>query len=101
MDEENRNAEAFEEDDEYIYLEDEDGTEVAFSFLDRIEYKGDEYLVLEPTDEEDNGVVILQVEPSEDEEDGETYYGIEDDNILNAVFRIFKERFRGVIDFGD
>lgn len=101
MDEESRTPEAFEEDDELIYLEDEDGTEAAFSFLDRIEYQGDEYLVLEPVDEEDDGVVILQVEPSEDEEDGETYYGIEDDRILNAVFQLFKERFRGVIDFGD
>lgn len=101
MDGENRTPEAFEEDDELIYLEDEDGTEVPFSFLDRIEYQGDEYLVLEPLDEEDNGVVILQVEPSEDEADGETYYGIEDDRILNAVFRLFKERFRGVIDFGE
>lgn len=101
MNDENRTPEAFEEDDELIYLEDEDGTEVAFSFLDRIEYKGSDYLVLEPVDEDDDGVVILQVEPAEDEEDGETYYGIEDDNILNAVFRLFKERFRGIIDFGD
>lgn len=90
-----------EQDDDLIYLEDEDGSEVAFSYLDTITYQGREYIVLDPVDETDDGVVILEVEAPETPDGEETYYGVEDDAILNAVYERFKERFRGVIDFGD
>ncbi len=90
-----------EEDDELIYLEDEDGTEVAFEYLDSIEFRKKEYIILSPVDEEDDGIVILEVEPPEEEGGEETYYGVEDQSVLDGVYKIFKERFKDVIDFGD
>ena len=43
-----KNDEIFEEEeiDNIIYLSDEDGNEVAFEFLDIVEYGGEEFVVL-------------------------------------------------------
>ena len=92
-----------EEMDNIIVLNDEDGNEVKFEFLDLIEYEGEEYIILLPTEEgEDNDeVVILKVEDSEDDADMETYVSVEDDETLNAVFEMFKEKFKDEFNFID
>ncbi len=92
-----------EEMDNIIVLNDEDGNEVKFEFLDLIEYDGEEYIILLPTEEgEDNDeVVILKVEDSEDDPDMETYVSVEDDETLNAVFEMFKEKFKDEFNFID
>lgn len=93
-----------EELDNIVILNDEDGNEVKFEFLDLVELDDEEYVVLLPvTDEgeEDEGeVVILKVEDSDDEEsDEESYVGIDDEETLNKVFEIFKEKFKDDFDF--
>lgn len=95
-----------EELDNIVILNDEDGNEVKFEFLDLVELDDEEYVVLLPvTDEgeEDEGeVVILKVEDSDDEEsDEESYVGIDDEETLNRVFEIFKEKFKDDFDFVD
>ena len=69
-----------EELDNIIILNDENGNEVKFEFLDLMEYEGEEYIILLPTEEgEDNDeVVILKVEDVEDDPDMETYVSIDD-----------------------
>ena len=101
MSQDKQKPEVPEADDELIYLEDEYGTEVAFEYLDSIEFKGKEYIILSPVDEEDDGIVILEVEPPEEEGGEETFYGVEDERVLDGVYKIFRERFKDVIDFGD
>ena len=101
MSQDKQKPEVPEADDELIYLEDEDGTEVAFEYLDSIEFKGKEYIILSLVDEEDDGIVILEVEPPEEEGGEETFYGVEDERVLDGVYKIFRERFKDVIDFGD
>ena len=88
-----------EEQDNLITLTDENGQETTFEYMDSIEYGGKEYLVLLPTDEEDTSVVILEVEPVDEE--NENYLSVEDDDILNAVYSIFKDRFKDVLNFAD
>ncbi len=84
--------------DNTIVLTDEDGNEVPFEFLDLIEYEGNEYVVLLPTeDEDDDQVVILQVEDSG--EDTESYFAVEDEEILQAVFDIFRDKFADEFHF--
>ncbi len=83
--------------DNIIYLTDENGSETAFEFIDLIEYNDDEYVVLLPTDEDDDEVVILKVEPIDDE--FEEYVGVEDEDILSAVYEIFKEKFKDEFNF--
>ena len=90
-----------EELDNIIVLNDEDGNEVNFEFLDLVELDGEEYVVLLPTDEDEPGeVVILQVEDT-DSEDEESYISVEDEEVLNKVFEMFKEKFKDEFDFID
>ena len=93
-----------EELDNIIVLNDENGEEVQFEFLDLIELDQEEYVVLLPVveeGEEDEGeVVILKVEDT-DSEDEETYVSIDDENILNKVFEIFKDKFKDEFNFDE
>lgn len=88
--------------DNIITLKDEDGSDVEFEFLDLIEYDGTEYVVLLPVEESDEAdeVVILKLEEGENE-DEESYVGVEDQDVLNAVFAIFKDKFKDEFNFVD
>ena len=94
-----------EELDNIVILNDEDGNEVKFEFLDLIELDDEEYVVLLPVTEEgeeDEGeVVILKVEDNDEESEEESYVSVEDEEILNKVFEIFKEKFKDDFDFVD
>ena len=94
-----------EELDNIIILNDEDGNEVKFEFLDLVELDEEEYVVLLPVteegEEEEGEVVILKVEDNDDGSDEESYVSIEDEDTLNKVFEIFKEKFKDDFDFVD
>ncbi len=95
-----------EELDNILVLNDEDGNEVKFEFLDLIELDDEEYVVLLPVteegEEEEGEVVILKIEDNDNEEsDEESYVSIEDEDTLNKVFEIFKEKFKDDFDFVD
>ncbi len=93
-----------EELDNIVILNDEEGNEVKFEFLDLVELDEEEYVVLLPIteegEEEEGEVVILKVEDT-DNEDEESYVSIEDEETLNKVFEIFKEKFKDDFDFVD
>ena len=91
-----------EELDNIIILNDEEGNEVKFEFLDLIELDGEEFVVLLPTEEEEDSeeVVILKVEDSEDDE-MESYVSVDDEETLNTVFEMFKEKFKDEFNFVD
>lgn len=93
------NLEDFEDLDNIIVLNDEDGNEIKFEFLDLVEYENDEYVVLLPEDDESEEVVILRLE--EENGENETYSSVEDEAILNAVFAIFKEKNKDEFNFAD
>ena len=101
MSEDMNNIPENEEVDNIIVLNDEEGNEVQFEFLDLIDFEGEEYVVLLPAEEtEDAGeVVILQVEDTDSEE--ESYISVEDEDVLNKVFEIFKDKFKDEFDFVD
>ena len=95
-----------EELDNIVILNDDEGNEVQFEFLDLVELDNEEYVVLLPINddgEEDEGeVVILKIEDNEDENsEEESYVSVEDEAILNQVFEIFKEKFKNDFDFVD
>ena len=94
-----------EELDNIIILNDEDGNEVQFEFLDLVELDSEEYVILLPVASEDDEdadgeVVILKVEDSESEEE-ESYVSVDDVVVLNKVFEIFKEKFKDEFNFVD
>lgn len=87
-----------------VTLNDEEGNEVKFEFLDLINYEDEDYVVLLPMageDEEDGEVVILKVEDSEEDSEEESYVSVEDEDTLMKVFEIFKEKFKDEFDFVD
>ncbi|HCF64978.1 MAG: DUF1292 domain-containing protein [Clostridia bacterium] len=92
-----------EEVDNIVILNDEEGNEVQFEFLDLIEYNEEEYVILLPVEdeisEEPGEVVILKVESTS--EDEESYVSVEDEEVLNNVFEIFKEKFKDEFNFTD
>ncbi len=94
-----------EELDNIVVLNDEEGNEVKFEFLDLVELDEEEYVVLLPVteegEEEEGEVVILKVEDTDEDADEESYVSIEDEEILNKVFEIFKEKFKDDFDFVD
>ena len=73
-----------EEEESILTLTDENGEDMEFEYLDCIEYQGKEYLILMPVDEEN-----------------ENYLAVEDEAILEAVYGIFKERYKDVLQFAD
>ena len=91
------------ENDNIIVLTDEDGTDVEFEFCASIEYEGNEYVVLLQTDDDDGEVVILQVmeDAESDDEDEVTYVGVDDEDVLQKVFDIFKEQAGDEFDFDE
>lgn len=83
---------------EIITLEDDLGNEKNFEFLDVVEYDGEEYIILLPEEEEEqNEVMILRIESVDDET--ENYIGVDDEEILQKVFDIFKDRYKDDYDF--
>ena len=105
MDFENNEVEGMEEDlDIIIVLNDEDGNEVQFEFLDLIEYENEEYVILLPVEEDQEEgageVVILKVEDT-DSEDEESYVSVDDEETLNTVFEMIKDKFKDEFNFID
>lgn len=86
-----------EEEVSILTLTDENGVETDFEYLDSIEYEGTEYLVLLPAEEESNEIVILEVEPVDEE--NENYLAVQDEDILDAVYEIFKSRYQDILTF--
>ncbi len=91
--------------DNVVILNDEEGNEVRFEFLDLVELEDEEYVVLLPIaeegEEEEGEVVILKVEDTDEESDEESYVSVDDEDTLNKVFEIFKEKFKDDFDFVD
>ena len=88
-----------EEEAAILTLTDENGNDQNFEYLDVIEYQGKEYLVLMPADEEETHIVILEIEPVDEE--NENYLSIDDEDLLNTVYGLFKEKYKDILTFGD
>ena len=85
--------------DTVVYLTDEeDGVEYVFECLDTVEYNDNEYAVMLPLDEEDDGyVLVMQIEYNEEE--AEFCVIVDDDAVINAVFDLFKEQNADLFEF--
>lgn len=94
-----KTMEEMEEESGILTLTDENGQDVDFEYLDCLEYQGAEYLVLMPADEPETEIVILQVEPVDEE--NENYLAVEDESVLNAVYELFKEKYKDILTFED
>lgn len=72
-----------------IILTDSKGNEIEMEFLDLIEYEGYEYVVM--AEDGSDEVVIMEQVPNDDGITA-TYNDVLNDEVINRVFDIFKER---------
>ena len=86
-----------EEESNLLTLTDENGNDVNFEYLDVIEYQDKEYLLLLPVDEENAQIVILEIEPVDEE--NENYLSVTDEDLLNGVYGLFKEKYKDILTF--
>ncbi len=77
-----------------ITLTDSDGSDVDFEVLDIVPYKEHEYVVMLPVDDESDSpeAVILELLEAEEDNEEDILQGVEDEEILNAVFNLFMEK---------
>lgn len=89
----------FDELDNRIILNDEDGNEIEFEFLDVVEVDGSEYVVLLPVEEAEKGeVVIFRIEG---EGEDENYVSLDSEEEAEKVFAAFREKTKDDFDFAD
>ena len=96
---ENENLLPEEEEVSILTLTDENGNDTDFEYLDCLEYEGVEYLILMPAGEESGEIVILEIEPVDEE--NENYLSVQDEEVLEAVYGIFKEKYKDVLTFDE
>ena len=82
-----------------IELTDEDGVTTEFEYLDTIQLDGEEYIVLIENSEDADGVIILKIESIDDET--ENCVGVENEEIVEKVYTIFKKNHADEFDFID
>ena len=77
-----------------ITLTDSDGSDVDFEVLDIVPYKEHEYVVMLPVDDESDSpeAVILELLEAEEDNEEDMLQGVDDDEVLNAVFNLFMEK---------
>lgn len=82
-----------------VLFTDDHGNEVEFEFLDLIDYDGEQYAALLPTDENAEEVLIMRLVPDEDGQ--EIYVAVEDEAVMDAVFDIVKQKHLDEFNFLD
>ena len=87
------------EEENIITLTDENGVDTDFEYLDVIEYQGNEYMILMPADDESAEILILLIEPVDEET--ENYMAVENEETLQAVYELFRERYKDILTFED
>ncbi|MCD8028866.1 MAG: DUF1292 domain-containing protein [Erysipelotrichaceae bacterium] len=86
-------------DNQTMVLTNEDGEELNLKLLDVCDYKDKEYAVMmEVTVSDEVEIYIFEVVEDEDG-NGASYYEVEDDEALEAVFDIFKDEYQDVFSF--
>ena len=77
-----------------ITLTDSDGSDVDFEVLDIVPYKEHEYVIMLPVDDESDSpeAVILELLEAEEDNEEDMLQGVDDEDILNAVFNLFMEK---------
>ena len=91
-------------DDSIVTIYDEEGNPIDCDLLDFIDYEGKKYVVLLPygddeSEESDGNVIILAIEDGGEIEDEATLESVDDGELLQKLFDIFKEKNADIYDF--
>ncbi len=83
-----------------ITLTDESGNNIDYELLDIIVYNNNTYTVIYPTVPDDTEVLILRVEDIPNS-DNANYIVETDEQVVQEVYKMFKEKYKGKILFPD
>ena len=86
---------------EILLFEAEDGTVEKYEFLDCVEYNGTDYAVLLPVNDdgsEPDSVYIYEI-VEELDSDTDTYIGVADQDVVDAVYALFQEKNKDDFNF--
>ncbi len=89
-------------DDNIIVLfDEEENKEMPCEWLDSVEYEGSQYAVVIPCDSEDGTVLIMEMIPDDETDDEESWLfnGVENKEVLDTVYEIFKKNNSDMFDF--
>ena len=87
------------EDDDIVVLEDEDGVAVTFRFLELVTVDTKPYAVLLPEDEDDEDAGVVIVEVVDLGQETEHYDAVVDDDLNQRIFEQFRSEFHDKYDF--
>ena len=95
------NKNAIPEENIIVLFDEEENKEIPCEWLDSVEYEGSQYAVVLPVDSEDGTVLIMEMIPDDDSDDEESWLfnGIEDQEVLDAVYELFKKNNGDEFDF--
>lgn len=84
-----------------VLFDEEENKDIECEWLDSVEYEGKQYAVVLPLENEDGTVLIMEMVPDDDSDDEESWLfnGVEDAEVLNTVYSIFKENNKDEFDF--
>lgn len=88
------------EENNIIELRDDKGNIVKYRLLDVIKYNEKIFVVFYPVIEGDTEVIICRVEKAENEKES-LYIPEADENTINYVYKMFKEKYKWKIKFTD
>jgi len=97
-----------ENNENFVIFTDDDGNELEFEHLDTVKVGEKLYLVCVPAldetaeiEDEDEIEEIIIFEARKDENDGDCFIQVDDEAVLEDVYREFKDRNADLFDFED
>ena len=85
---------------EYLVdLIDEDGNTVTFEHLDTVQYKGKDYVICIPYDDDEEVVTEVVIFLLRKDKEEDCLEQVEDPELLSAVYKLFQERNADMFDF--
>lgn len=101
MDDQNeiRKTRLMEDEPPVITMQDENGKDVDFEFLDLVDYDGGVYALVVPAGDKDGNVLILRETDGSPDGEEQSFEVETDEETLNAVFDIFKKNHQDDFDF--
>ncbi len=84
-----------------IDLIDEDGKTVTFEHLDTVQYKDEDYVICIPYDDDEEVVTEVVIFKIRKDNEDDCLEQVEDIELLDKVYDIFKDRNGEIFDFED
>ena len=82
-----------------VDLIDEDGNTVTFEHLDTVQYKGKDYVICIPYDDDEEVVTEVVIFLLRKDKEEDCLEQVEDPELMSAVYKLFQERNADMFDF--